>query len=284
MSWSTIALIIIVLLFILVAVFFAVVIGLAVLAYVFRKRWRAALQNIVLPDPRAIEEQFHEYGKAGQTADVDELVGLIINKHANKAGLIGTATGIGGVFLDVVGLPVDAVSVLRVQASMIFLIAYAHGYRHDLSDEDKLKLVLVLSGSNQVVRYVGRYLVKILLTSVPGVGAIAGYILNYFAVQGTGRVASRYFSGRLTVEELKNVSQIIFSRAKALTDRAASGSMNVASTVSGRVKELVHRPPSQAATPTLPELPPSEEASGQYDEASSDQEAPRSDGPRPTLP
>lgn len=284
MSWSTIALIIIVLLLILIAVFFAIVIGLVVLAYVFRKRWRAALQNIVLPDPKAIEEQIHEYGKAGQTADADELVRLIVNKHANKAGLIGAATGIGGVFLDVVGLPVDAVSVLRVQASMIFLIAYAHGYRHDLSDEDKLKLVLVLSGSNQVVRYVGRYLVKIVLTSVPGAGAVAGYILNYLAVQGTGRVASKYFSGRLTIDELKNVSQIIFSRAMELTGRAASGSASVASTVSGKVKELVHRTPSQAAMPPLPELPPSEEASGQYNQTSSDQAAPRSDGSHPTLP
>lgn len=261
MSWSTVFLIILILLVLLVAIFFAIVIGILVLAYVFRKRWRAMLENIVLPDPRVVEEQFKGFRTANQTDNIEELVKIIINKHANKAGLVGAVTGIGGVFLDVVGLPVDAVSVLRVQASIIFLIAYAHGYRHDLSEEDKLKLVLVLSGSNQVVRYVGRYLVKILLTSIPGAGAVSGYILNYLAVQATGQMASRYFSGTLTVAELKNVSQMIFGRAKSLTGRAASGSLNVANTVSGKVKELVHRPPSQTATSTLAELPLPDEAS-----------------------
>lgn len=269
MSWSTIALIILIVLLILIAVFFAIVIGLVILAYVFRKRWRAILQNIVLPDSGAIEAQFNEYRAAGQSESADELVKLIINKHANKAGLIGAATGVGGVFLDVVGLPVDAVSVLRVQASMIFLIAFARGYKHDLSEEDKLKLVLVLSGSNQVVRYVGRYLVKIVLTSVPGAGAVVGYILNYAALKGTGEVADRYFSGRLMREELKSVSLVLFGKAKTLTAQAAAGSAHLASAASGKVMELVHRSPQQTASPPPAVLIAGEESRQESREQSS---------------
>lgn len=269
MSWSTIALIILVVLLILIAIFFATVIGLVILAYVYRKRWRAILQNIVLPDSRAIEAQFNEYRAASQAENADELVKIIINKHANKAGLIGAVTGVGGVFLDVVGLPVDAVSMLRVQASMIFLIAFARGYQHDLSEEDKLKLVLVLSGSNQVVRYVGKYLVKIVLTSIPGAGAVAGYILNYAALKGTGEVADKYFSGGLTREELKNVSFILFGKAKTLTAQAVAGSANLASAASGKVKELVHRSPQQTAAPPPAALIAEEERRQENQELSS---------------
>jgi len=269
MSWSSIALIIIVVLLILIALFFAIVVGLLILAFVYRKRWRAILQNIVLPDSRAIEAQFNEYRAANQTAQsADEIVKIIINKHANKAGLIGAATGVGGVFLDVVGLPVDAVSVLRVQASMIFLIAFARGYKHDLSEEDKLKLVLVLSGSNQVIRYVGRYLVKLVLTSIPGAGAIAGYVLNYAALKGTGEVADMYFSGRLTREELKNVSLILFGKTKTLTAQAAASSVNLASAASGKVKELIHRSPQQTDAP-LPAALAIEEGKQEKQELSS---------------
>lgn len=239
MSLSTVALIIL----ILFAVFVAVVLGLVVLAYVWRRRLRSMLQSIVLPDTRAIEKQFDEYRTDGRTQNVDELVKIIVTGHANKAGLIGAATGMGGIFLDVVGLPVDALSVLRVQASMIFLIAYAHGYRHGLSEEDKLRLVLVLSGSNQIVRYVGRYLLKIALTSVPVAGAVTGYILNYAALKGTGEVASRYFSGKLTRKELKNIPLVLFGKARALATQTATDSVNLASAASDKVKEMLQRSP-----------------------------------------
>lgn len=269
MSWKAILLLIAILLLVLIVIFFAIVIGLVVLAYIFRKRWQTMLQNIVLPDPRAVEEQFEEYRAASQTENVDEIVKIIINKHANKAGLIGAVTGVGGVFLNVVGLPVDAVSVLRVQASMIFLIAFARGHRHDLSEEDKLKMVLVLSGSNQIVRYVARYLVKIVLTSVPGAGAVAGYILNYAAVKGTGEVANKYFSGKLTREELKQVSALVFGKAKSLTAQAASSSVNMASAASSKVKGLVHRSPPRLVAPPVAALAPEEAGNKENQELSS---------------
>lgn len=260
MSWKSVLLLIAVLLLILVFIFFIIVIGLVVLAYVFRKKWQAMLQNIVLPDPRTVEEQLDEYRTAGQTGNVDEIIKIIINKHANKAGLIGAATGVGGVFLSVVGLPLDAVTVLRVQASMIFLIAFARGHNHELSEEDKLKMVLVLSGSNEVIRYVGKVLLKIVLTSVPGAGAVVGYVLNYAAVKGTGEVADKYFSGKLTRAELKQLSAVAFGKAKSLTAQAASGSVSIASATSNKVRGLVHRSSSKSTDRPVAVIP--EEAGG----------------------
>ena len=203
-------------LFILLIVgFFVVMLALAVAAVVFRKRWRAMLEKIVLPDTAATEQQFSELLARHPGISHEEIIRAIIREHANKAALIGAALGAGGVFFEVLGAPAaDAVTLLRVQANMIFLLAHAHGLTGQLSENDRLKLVLVLSGSNQVAQYVMKMLAKMLFTAVPLVGSVVAYLVNYGVVRATGEAARIQFSGNPVKNEVQGIVQNLFHQAR----------------------------------------------------------------------
>lgn len=182
-----------------------------VLARVFREKIMDGLEWVALPDPDSIEQNYQKFCQEHPSANpahrnLEEDIKAVIREHSHRAGLIGAAIGLGGFATEgLLGFAVDAGMVLRTQANMIFLLAYMHGYRGELSEEDRLKLVLALSGSNQVAQYALNWIAKMFLTSVPVVGAIPGYVINWMVLKSTGAAAVQYFGGKLNMPELKEL-------------------------------------------------------------------------------
>lgn len=229
MNIETLVGIVIGLFLLIVVVFFVLILVLAVMAIVFRKRWRAMLEKIVLPDTAATEQQFRELLAKHPGISPEETIRIIIREHASKAALIGAALGAGGVFFEVLGAPAaDAVTLLRVQANMIFLLAHAHGLTGQLSENDRLKLVLVLSGSNQVAQYVMKMLAKMLFTSVPLVGSVVAYVVNYGVVRATGEAARIQFSGNPVKNEVQGIVQNLFHQARQRAAQVVTHSSRLA--------------------------------------------------------
>lgn len=163
----------------------------------------------------------------------DELAKKVMNRKSVKNGLVGAATGLGGIVTLPVSIPADLVCSWRIQASMAFSIAYIYGHTKDTTDL-KTDLYLILAGDSAkealkrfgievsksvtkkaVDKYITRdIMVKIWkvvgrkiitkageksLTSfmklVPLVGAPVGFAFDWGATRAVGGLAIKYYKG-----------------------------------------------------------------------------------------
>lgn len=163
----------------------------------------------------------------------DALAKKIVRRKSIKNGLVGGATGIGGLITLPVTVPVDLIASWKIQISMALAIARA--YDHNTKTIDiKTDIYLILAGDSAkealkrfgietskevtkktVNKYVTREVMKKIwkvvpqkiitkggeksLTSffkmVPLVGAPVGYSFDWLAAQAVGKTAIKYYSG-----------------------------------------------------------------------------------------
>jgi hypothetical protein len=176
-----------------------------------------ALQNaprLLTPDMNAMRETYERL-RAGQSdTTTDQLINRMIHRQALRSGAFGALTSVGGLPLLPIGLVIDLATSARLQSEMLHFIAWA--YRgEEWAKADVLALpqalalranttgsALLLEGGQQVSRYVlGRLTVLIAEKSfaklIPGLGLIAGFVVNYLTTQAMGRLAARWYAGKL---------------------------------------------------------------------------------------
>lgn len=164
----------------------------------------------------------------------DALAKKILNRKAFKSGLVGAATGVGGILTLPVSVPADLVASWRIQATMAVAIACVYG--HDVNTTDfKTDVYLIMAGNTAkealkrfgieasksvtkkaVQKYITREVMKKIwkvlgrkmitkagqksLTSfakmVPLVGAPIGFFFDWISTKAVGKFAIKYYSGR----------------------------------------------------------------------------------------
>lgn len=163
----------------------------------------------------------------------DDLAKKIVNRKSTKNGLVGAATGLGGLITLPITVPVDLAASWKIQISMA--ISIAHVYGHDVKTIDiKTDIYLILAGDSAkealkrlgievskeftkkaISKHITKEVMKKIwviipqkiltkageksLTSfmkmVPLVGAPVGYLFDWTAAQAVGRTAIKYYSG-----------------------------------------------------------------------------------------
>lgn len=163
----------------------------------------------------------------------DDLARKIVRRKSVKNGLVGAATGLGGLITLPVAVPVDLVASWKMQIFMILAIAHVYGHNEKTIDI-KTDVYLILAGDSAkealkrvgaevakgvtkktVSKYITREIMKKIwkivpqkiitkageksLTSfvrmVPLVGAPVGYAFDWGAAQVVGKNAIKYYSG-----------------------------------------------------------------------------------------
>lgn len=163
----------------------------------------------------------------------DALAKKILNRKSFKNGLIGAATGLGGLITLPFTIPADLAFSWRIQATMAFSIAYVYGHTKDTTDL-KTDLYLILAGDSakEALKRIGieaskavtkkavqKYITKEVmqkiwkvigqkiitkagqksLTSfmkmVPIVGAPVGFTFDWVSTHAVGKVAINYYQG-----------------------------------------------------------------------------------------
>lgn len=163
----------------------------------------------------------------------EALAKKIVSRKSAKNGLVGAATGLGGLITLPVAIPVDLAVSWKIQIFMALSIAHVYG--HNLKTADiKTDIYLILAGDaakeglkrlgievskgvtkkaieKHITREIMKKIWKIIpqkiitkageksLTSfmkmVPLVGAPIGYIFDWTAAKTVGRTAIKYYSG-----------------------------------------------------------------------------------------
>lgn len=164
----------------------------------------------------------------------DDLARKVVSRKALKNGLIGAATGVGGILTLPVTIPLDVAASWRIQAAMTFAVARVYGHTQDTMDmKNDLYIVLAFDSAKESLKQIGiavgnavtrrtvqqhvtrEVMVKIWsvlgrkivtkageksLTSfmrwVPLVGAPVGFVFDWAATRAVGANAIRYYSGR----------------------------------------------------------------------------------------
>jgi hypothetical protein len=198
----------------------------------------SALQKVfdlvVNVDATSIRSYVEKLREQNPGISPDDLAAKIVSRKALKNGLVGAATGLGGLISLPLSVPADVAMSWRIQASMVYAVAQVYGHTEDTTDM-KTDLYLVVAGDSakEVLKQLGievgmavtrrmiaRYVTREMMTRlwkvtgeriitkagtrtlgsamkwVPLVGAPIGFAFDWTATRAVGRYAIRYYSGR----------------------------------------------------------------------------------------
>lgn len=164
----------------------------------------------------------------------DDLAKKIVSRKSVKNGLVGAATGVGGLITLPVSVPVDLAVSWKIQIFMAISIAHVYGHNSKSADI-KTDVFLILAGDSakeglkrfgievskgitkkaidkyitkevmvqiwkvipkKIITKAGEKSVTSFMKMVPIVGAPIGYAFDWFAAQAVGKTAIKYYSGR----------------------------------------------------------------------------------------
>jgi len=192
------------------------------------------IEWITQVNPSQVEAYVDKLRSQNPGISQDVLAKKIVRRKSLKNGLVGAATGVGGVLTLPVSVPGDLIASWRIQAFMACSVAYVYGHTAETTDL-KTDVYLILAGDaakealkrvgievgkhvtkKAVQRYITREVMKRIwrvvgqrivtkagqksLTSfmkmVPLVGAPIGFAFDYAAARSVGHFAIKYYSGQ----------------------------------------------------------------------------------------
>ncbi len=190
------------------------------------------VDNFIITDGDTIRTYITQMRQQHPDLNTDQLARRIVRDKAWRSGLIGAATGLGGILALPITLPADVILSWRLQIAMTYAIAHAYG--HD-TDNEALKATAysILAGESakesvkrvsvamaqraalqalrdqaktvvwkQVRRRLLRRtvlrstprLVPRLFKAVPLMGVPIGFAFNWWQARAVGRTAIRHYS------------------------------------------------------------------------------------------
>lgn len=148
------------------------------------------LRKNLNPDPAEIRREYDKLVTAFPFLTADELSEKIIREYAQKTGIIGGLSGIGGFIIFLVTLPFDLGGSMILQMKMIHLIALFYG--NDPADSKKNNITLVMGGwgaSGVVGFLLKKVLPKVLGEAIPLLGGLVGFGVNWATTKSIGEKA-----------------------------------------------------------------------------------------------
>lgn len=226
---------------------------------VFSVRW---INKLVTPNPIALKQKLNHLRLNNPGLTDDQLVMKIINTEAFKAGLIGALTGLGGLPILPVALPIDFALSAKIQASLIHFIAYVYAPYESEADL-KLKTVAIMAGgeamkaANKAIQAAARRLVigllaravgKSILKVIPVIGAGIGFGFNWYTTQSMGQLTVKWYKNEFRPPSMQLVrSQVIrvrnttVDKAKGVRAQLTSGTGGSVQTVTPNINSNIKR-------------------------------------------
>jgi hypothetical protein len=177
----------------------------AVLAVLAIRRGSDIIEKFADVDEAKMLEQYEKLQREKPHLSRDQLVDEFINKQALKCGIIGAITSFPGFFTLPLTLPIDLVASIRIQATMVQFIAAAYGQMNPNELEKKVQGYLIMTGGMQltertsslIMKMFVRVLEKFFSKAIPFLGAGVGFAVNYFFTRTAGRLAAKWYAGKM---------------------------------------------------------------------------------------
>ncbi|MEM7356802.1 MAG: hypothetical protein AAF657_38665, partial [Acidobacteriota bacterium] len=169
--------------------------------------WRAKqlVATAVTPDLPKLEQLVEQLRTKHPALSTEALTKKIILRQANRAGLVGLATGIGGLPALPLAIPIDIAFTVKLQSNLVHLLRIVHSNAHSNRSAEEVSessLWLITSGSHELTAASGvmvrdllvKYLSKSLLKFLPLIGGLVGFALNWLSTQALGRLTLKWLN------------------------------------------------------------------------------------------
>jgi hypothetical protein len=173
------------------------------LAFLF---WRAKklVENAVRPDLPKLERIVERLRQKHPDLDNAALTKKLMHRQANRAGLVGLLTGIGGLPTLPFTVPIDVALTVKIQSNLVHMLRLLRGEHADAGALSDSSLWLITTGGQELTTassvlirdLVVKSLSKSLLKFLPLLGGVVGYALNWFSTQALGRLTLKWMTRR----------------------------------------------------------------------------------------
>jgi hypothetical protein len=176
-----------------------------VLAFMALQRGSEFIERFVDVDEEKMRAQFEKLQREKPNLSREQLVDQFINSQALKCGIIGAITSFGGFITLPLTLPIDLVASIRIQATMIQFIATAYGQINPSDLEKQVQGYLIMTGGLQITERTSSLIMKMFVRlleqffakAIPLIGAVVGFAVNYFFTRTAGRLAAKWYAGKM---------------------------------------------------------------------------------------
>ncbi len=182
---------------------------------VFFVLWRAKqlVENAVKPNLPALERVVERLRAKHPDLSDRALAKKLIHRQANRAGLVGLVTGIGGLPTLPITIPIDIAATIKIQSNLVHLLRIVQAGREAENISDA-SLWLITTGGHELTaassalirELLVKTLSKSLLKFLPLVGGVVGYALNWISTQGLGRLSREWLKRRSAPAEAASVA------------------------------------------------------------------------------
>jgi hypothetical protein len=121
-----------------------------VVGFLLFRAGQRGISEFANPDISKLQTELEKQRARNPNASTEQLIGAIIRQQAFKSGVIGAITGLGGFFTLPIGLPVDIVMSLRLQAAVVEFIASGYGHTRSNEHQARIRTFLIMSASRQI--------------------------------------------------------------------------------------------------------------------------------------
>ncbi len=160
---------------------------------------KAIIDSVFSVDVSVLVRKFERQRERYPEESEEQLVMRVISREAKNAGIVGMLTGFGGLLALPLGLPIDAISTLRIQYRLAQFVHSQFSTASGAEEDRTYRAFAMIVGVQQVSDIGSRFLLKmllqfapkIILESVPVVGGIVGFAINYTVTRAIGRYCLR---------------------------------------------------------------------------------------------
>lgn len=132
----------------------------------------------------------------------EALLRRLITERAVLAGLVGSVTGVGGVFTLPLGIALDLALTLRMQINLVSFIEQVYTGSSGSPLSNQVRSVIIMTGSGRAARWTtaalvnaaSRLLGKSLAKVLPLAGAVISFAVNFAIMQAVGRAAVNWYA------------------------------------------------------------------------------------------
>lgn len=152
----------------------------------------------VHPDLGALERSVAAMRRRFPDLDDDRLCKRLMRRQAFRSGLVGFATGFGGLPTLAFTLPIDVALTIRLQASLAHMLRMVRGVPDEAIHE--AGLWVLTAGGQELASFSGAAVREMLVKAVsrtflkfiPLIGGVVGFALNWVSTQALGHLVERW--------------------------------------------------------------------------------------------
>jgi len=173
------------------------------LAFLF---WQAKklVETAVKPNLPKLERIVERLRRKHPELDNDALARKLMHRQANRAGLVGLLTGIGGLPTLPFTIPIDVAFTVKIQSNLVHMLRLLRGEHAEPDALSDSSLWLITTGGQELTSassvlirdLVVKSLSKSLLKFLPVLGGVVGYGLNWASTQALGRLTLKWMTRR----------------------------------------------------------------------------------------